>query len=105
MAGTLHSLTDKAMATLRLILQGHDAKSMASELGLSVHTINERLRKARRKLQVTSSKEAARLLLGGEGAEHKPLVSIDLGATRQGETRQMKQHRNTVERRGYPLSG
>lgn len=52
---------------------------MASELGLSVHTINARLRKARRKLQVTSSKEAARLLLDGEGAEHKPLVSIDLG--------------------------
>ena len=32
---------------------------MASKLGLSVHTINERLRDTRRKLSVSSSKAAA----------------------------------------------
>lgn len=59
-------LTDKEKQTLRLLLRGHDAKSSARELGLSVHTINERLRGARRKLGVTSSREAARRLLAGE---------------------------------------
>ena len=60
------TLTDKEKQTLRLILRGHDAKSSARELGLSVHTVNERLRDARRKLGVTSSREAARVLLAAE---------------------------------------
>jgi DNA-binding CsgD family transcriptional regulator len=61
------TLTAKEKQTLRLILRGHDAKSSARELGLSVHTVNERLRDARRKLGVTSSREAARRLLAEEG--------------------------------------
>ena len=61
------ALTDKEKETLRLLLRGHDAKSSARELGLSVHTVNERLRDARRKLGVTSSREAARQLLAEEG--------------------------------------
>lgn len=60
------TLTDREKQTLRLLLDGHDAKSMARHLGLSVHTINERLREARRKLSVSSSKEAARLLRQAE---------------------------------------
>ncbi|GMM91965.1 DUF4019 domain-containing protein [Qipengyuania sp. MTN3-11] len=60
------ALTEKEKETLRLILHGHDAKSMAAALDLSVHTINERLRNARRKLGVTSSKEAARMLFERE---------------------------------------
>lgn len=56
------ALTEKEKETLRLLLDGHDAKSMASHLDLSVHTINERLRDARRKLGVSSSRAAARLL-------------------------------------------
>ncbi len=67
MSAAYRSLTEKEKEPLRLILHGHDAKSMASALGLSVHTVNERLRNARRKLGVTSSKEAARLLLEEEG--------------------------------------
>ncbi len=66
MTSSLDTLTDKERQTLRLILRGHDAKSSARELGLSVHTVNERLRDARRKLGVTSSREAARRLLAGE---------------------------------------
>ncbi len=61
------ALTDKEKQTLRLIAHGHDAKSSARSLGLSVHTINERLREARRKMAVSSSREAARLLLQTEG--------------------------------------
>ena len=60
-------LTEKEKQTLRLIVRGHDAKSTARSLGLSVHTINERLRDARRKMAVSSSREAARLLLEAEG--------------------------------------
>jgi len=61
------ALTEKEKQTLRLIVRGHDAKSTARSLGLSVHTINERLRDARRKMAVSSSREAARLLLAAEG--------------------------------------
>ena len=68
MDAALDTLTDKEKETLRLIVRGHDAKSAASELDLSVHTINERLRSARRKLDVTSSREAARQLLESEGS-------------------------------------
>jgi len=63
------SLTEKEKQTLRLLLAGHDAKSMARHFGLSVHTINERLRDARRKLSASSSREAARLLREAEGPQ------------------------------------
>lgn len=66
MAPAFDALTEKEKDTLRLIVRGHDAKSAARELDLSVHTVNERLRHARRKLDVTSSREAARLLLESE---------------------------------------
>ncbi len=62
----LDALTEKEKATLRMIVRGHDAKSIARALDLSVHTINERLREARRKVAVSSSREAARLLFEAE---------------------------------------
>ncbi|MGH6651839.1 MAG: DUF4019 domain-containing protein [Sphingopyxis sp.] len=58
----IHTLTEKEKETLRLLVSGYDAKSMARHLGLSVHTVNERLRDARRKMAVSSSREAARQL-------------------------------------------
>ena len=64
----LDALSEKEKQTLRLIVRGHDAKSIARSLGLSVHTINERLRDARRKVAVSSSREAARRLFEAEGA-------------------------------------
>ena len=63
----LDALSDKEKDALRLLLRGHDAKSSARDLGISVHTLNERLREARRKLGTTSSREAARVLLAAEG--------------------------------------
>lgn len=92
------ALTEKEKATLRLIARGHDAKSTARSLGLSVHTINERLRDARRKMAVSSSREAARLLADAERAdapappeflgdkqigEDAPRIPIDQGAGRR----------------------
>ena len=68
MTRNLEALTDKEKEALRLLLVGHDAKSMAGALGLSVHTVNDRLRHARRKLSVASSKQAARLLHDWETA-------------------------------------
>src|SRR3546814_9901564 len=63
----IQALTEKEKETLRLLVDGHDAKSMARHLGLSVHTINERLRDARRKMSASSSREAARQLREIEG--------------------------------------
>ncbi len=73
------ALTEKEKQTLRLMVRGHDAKSMARHLGLSVHTVNERLRDARRKLEVSSSREAARLLLDTEGDDPEKLADKHIG--------------------------
>lgn len=67
MTDGVQALTEKEKQTLRLMVRGHDAKSIARRLDLSVHTINERLRDARRKMAVSSSREAARILLEAEG--------------------------------------
>ena len=72
-------LSEKERETLRLIGRGHDAKSMARHLGLSVHTVNERLRNARRKLGVSSSREAARRLLEAEGADPQKPADKPIG--------------------------
>ena len=79
------ALTDKEKQTLRLVVRGHDAKSIARSLGLSVHTINERLRDARRKMAVSSSREAARLLFEAEDGDAvspapKSLADMQIGA-------------------------
>lgn len=67
MPDNIAALSEKEKQVLRLLTAGHDAKSVARHLGLSVHTINERLRDARRKLGSSSSRDAARQLLAAEG--------------------------------------
>ncbi|MFM5906431.1 MAG: DUF4019 domain-containing protein [Novosphingobium sp.] len=79
MTDRLQRLSEKERETLRLLLRGYDAKSLARHLGLSVHTVNERLRDARRKLSVSSSREAARLLLQSEGEDPQMLGDTRLG--------------------------
>lgn len=79
MATDTNALTEKEKQTLRLIVRGHDAKSSARHLGLSVHTINERLRDARRKLEVSSSREAARQLFEAEGGDPQSLTDKRIG--------------------------
>ena len=79
MSAGYQALTEKEKQTLRLIVRGHDAKSMARHLGLSVHTVNDRLRDARRKLQVSSSREAARRLLDCESDAPQNLADKGLG--------------------------
>lgn len=82
MATDTKALTEKEKETLRLIVRGHDAKSSARHLGLSVHTINERLRDARRKLEVSSSREAARLLAATEARDPQNLADRQIGEAR-----------------------
>jgi len=79
MNGGLSELTEREKDVLRLLAASHDAKSAAAKLGLSVHTINERLRTARQKLGVSSSRAAARLLAEAEGSAPKTFVNKDFG--------------------------
>ncbi len=59
---SLDTLSDKELEILRLLAGGHTVKSIAAGLGRSEASINERLREARRKTGVGSSRELARLL-------------------------------------------
>lgn len=79
MSESYQLLTEKEKQTLRLIVRGYDAKSLARRLKISVHTVNERLRHARRKMEVSSSREAARILFDKEGDDPNFLVSKKMG--------------------------
>lgn len=81
----LSELTDKEKEALRLLLAGHDAKSSANELDISVHTINDRLRNARRKLDVSSSREAARILGDAEDTTPQSPARISIGIAPESE--------------------
>lgn len=60
--GSIAALSVKELEILRLLAMGHTAKSIAARLGRSEAAINERLRDARRKTGVGSSRELARLI-------------------------------------------
>jgi DNA-binding CsgD family transcriptional regulator len=77
----LARLSSGERAVLRLLLHGHDGKSAAVALGISLTAVHERLREARRKLDTTSSREAARLLEAAEAdAEHPLAVDLEPGS-------------------------
>src|SRR3954453_11362910 len=76
------ALTEKEKQTLRLLLAGHEAKSMARQLGLSVHTVNERLRDARRKLSASSRKGPPGRLRKAKGGGPKSLGDEPFGDAR-----------------------
>lgn len=58
----LAALNDNELEILHLLANGHTAKSIAARLGRSETAIHERLRDARRKTGVGSSRELARML-------------------------------------------
>jgi len=62
---------------LRLLAQGHTAKSIATELGTTPAAVNERLREARRKTGAGSSRELARLLKSQENRHEQMGVGKD----------------------------
>lgn len=55
-------LTEQEKDLLKLLAQGHTAKSIALSTGLTESGVNERLRSARRKTGARSSRELARLV-------------------------------------------
>jgi DNA-binding CsgD family transcriptional regulator len=59
-------LNEGERAVLRLLAEGHTAKSIANLLGSTPAAVNERLREARRKTGVGSSRELARLFRAQE---------------------------------------
>lgn len=59
-------LSPQEMRLLKLLIEGHQNKTAASEMGISVHTVNFHLRSIYEKLHVHSRSEAvARALRGG----------------------------------------
>lgn len=69
-------LTDKELEVLRLLTAGHTIKSIATALDRSEASINERLRDARRKTGIGSSRELARLVAGQENWSRKTDLSV-----------------------------
>ncbi len=62
----IEQLSEKEKVVLRLLLRGYDAKTAAYELDITPNSLNERLRAVRKKLKVTSSREAARIFAESE---------------------------------------
>ncbi|MBV7260049.1 helix-turn-helix domain-containing protein [Erythrobacter crassostreae] len=103
MSATLADLTEKEKEALRLLLAGHDAKSSAAQLDLSVHTVNDRLRNARRKLDVSSSREAARILGVAEETAPQNSAHTSFGIADAGDGADTATLNNTEPKRSSGL--
>lgn len=79
MRAAIARLTDKEKECLRRRLRPQTAKEMAIELGVSPHAVEKRLKMARTKLGLSSSLQAARLLVQAESQPPVPQPS-DLAA-------------------------
>ena len=86
-SGGIERLTERQMEILRLLSCGHDAKSAAAELGISVYTVNDHLSEARKHLGASSSRTAARLFADFEGALPKNEGPYRLGVSAQSDHR------------------
>jgi len=84
----LSRLNEAERRILGLLAEGHTAKSIAHAIGSTAAAVNERLREARRKTGVGSSRELARLLKAqenrdeqiGVGDRHQVTADISRGA-------------------------
>ncbi len=79
----LDDLNQAELDALALLAEGHTAKSIAAATGRSVAAINERLREARRKTGIGSSRELARIIRAQKNADEK----IDLVSPAEDEAR------------------
>lgn len=75
----LQKLTPRQKEVLRLLQSGFDTKSIARELDISVHTVTEHLREARRHLGVSNSREAARMLQQAEAGPPNHMGPSEIG--------------------------
>jgi DNA-binding CsgD family transcriptional regulator len=78
MQAALARLTANEKECLRRRLHQQTAKEMALELGVSPHAVEKRLKMARTKLGLSSSLEAARLLVASEGYHQTGPQAADL---------------------------
>lgn len=93
----LSTLNPAEREVLALLAQGHTAKSIASLTGRSPGSVNERLREARRKTGVGSSRELARLFAAQENRDER----IGIPASRAAEQASV----STSARRGVATKG
>jgi DNA-binding CsgD family transcriptional regulator len=71
----IDQLSAAQVETLRHVFAHHNSKEIARIMGVSPHTVDERLRRAIRTLGVTSRVEAARLVEASHGASTpQPLI-------------------------------
>jgi DNA-binding CsgD family transcriptional regulator len=73
----LSRLNEAERRVLALLAEGHTAKSIATTIGSTPAAVNERLREARRKTGVGSSRELARLLKAQENRDEQIGVGKD----------------------------
>lgn len=74
-AAGLAKLTEGQRVCLRMVLRHMSSKEIARALGISRHTVDQRLRLAMRTLQVGTRIDAARALAAHEGSEaYQPSV-------------------------------
>jgi len=99
----IDDLTERERETLSLLAQGHDTKSIASRLDLSVFTINDRLRSARRKLGTSTSREAARIFADSGAAEPEFLVRKEMGMASGGADSDVSGYVQPDPKRGRAL--
>ena len=83
----IERLTERQKEILRLLSCGHDAKSAAAELGISVYTVNDHISEARKHLGASSSRTAARLFADFEGALPRNKGPYRLGVSSQSDHR------------------
>jgi DNA-binding CsgD family transcriptional regulator len=86
-------LTEQEKDLLKLLAQGHTAKSIALSTGLTESSVNERLRSARRKTGAPSSRELARIVATTDDEPYRKngdkLIGLepDLAAGHQNQVR------------------
>ena len=80
----LSQLSEGERHVLRLLAKGHTAKSIARALGSTPTAINERLRQARRKSGIGSSREVARILTAQENRDDKIELAANLQVVSHG---------------------
>lgn len=73
----ISQLNENEREILRLLAQGHTAKSIASVTGRSVSSVNERLREARRKTGIGSSRTLSRTFVTQENRDN--IIGVDDG--------------------------
>ena len=79
-SGRCAQLTERQRACLRLVYRLKTSKEIALELGISRHTVDQRIKAALQTLGVATRNEAARLLAEQENPEYHQLVyqSLDV---------------------------